>query len=59
MSRYKGQVKPKDTEGEFPNIVRFLVPDGGLGRKLDRMHDWHRERGLESRHGVGARIGPE
>ena len=59
MVRYKGQVRPKDTERDFPNIVRFLVPEGGLGRKLDQMATWHRERALYIRRGVGSRSGAE
>jgi hypothetical protein len=53
--RYKGQVRPNDIEKGFPNIVEMPVPEGGLGRRLDEMHEWHRSRDLESRHGVGSR----
>ena len=59
MVRYKGQVRPKDIERDFPNIVRFLVPEGGLGRRLDEMATWHEERGLTIWRGVGSRSGAE
>lgn len=34
MVRYKGQVRPKTTERDFPNMVRFLVPEGGSYRQI-------------------------
>jgi hypothetical protein len=33
----------------------MFVPDGGLGRRLDTMYEWHRTRGIESHHGRGRR----
>ena len=50
MSRYKGRASPKSIERDFPH-----VPDGGLGKKLDAMYVWHRERGIQDHHGRGRR----
>jgi hypothetical protein len=35
--------------------VEIIVPPGGLGKQLDAMYDWHRERGIEARRGRGRR----
>ena len=51
MSRYKGRTSPTSIERDFPHIVETVVPEGGLGKTLDAMHDFH------SRHGVRARLG--
>lgn len=40
-------------ERDFPHLVDIVVPEGGLGRRLDAMHEWLRERGLEARRGGG------
>ena len=44
---------PRRNEQEYPHIVEMRVPGGGLGRRLDDMHEWHRARFLESRSGHG------
>jgi hypothetical protein len=33
--------------------VEIVVPPGGLGKRLDAMYDWHRERGIEVHRGSG------
>jgi hypothetical protein len=41
MSRYKGR-----TVRLYPFVVEVMVPEGGLGRRLDDMHAFHRQRGI-------------
>jgi len=55
MTRRKGQRTPAQNEREFPLIVEMAVPPNGFGRKLDAMHAFHSERGLEARRGCGRR----
>ena len=42
-------------ERDFPHMVEFTVPPGGLGRRLDAMYAFHAERGIQPRHGRGRR----
>lgn len=51
--RYKGQRTALHNERECPYWVDLPIPEGGLGRNIDRMHDWHSERGLPVRAGSG------
>jgi hypothetical protein len=44
MGRYKGQPSAKETAREFPFVVEIMTPEGGLGRRLDDMHQFHRHR---------------
>jgi hypothetical protein len=53
MTRYKGRLSIKTIEKEFPHIVEMAVPGCGFQRKADDMEAWHRERGLNSKHGYG------
>lgn len=53
MARYKGRRGAAATERDFPNIVEVLVPLGGLGKRLDAMHDFHVRRNIQSHHGRG------
>ena len=55
MARYKGRSSSKAIERGFPHIVEIAVPPGGLGKRLDAMYDWHRERGIEVHRGSGRR----
>jgi hypothetical protein len=50
MTRYKGRASPKAIEREFPHIVEMIVPEGGFGRTLDAMFDFH------ARHSIRAII---
>jgi hypothetical protein len=54
MIRYKGRASFKAIERDFPHIVEMAVPEGGLGKQLDAMYDWHRTRGIPA-HGRGRR----
>ena len=31
----------------------MAVPEGGFGKQLDAMHEWHRAQGIQPRHGRG------
>jgi hypothetical protein len=53
MPRCEGQGTAKLNQRDFPHFVDIGVPAGGIGRRLDEMYDWHRSRGLISRHGHG------
>src|SRR5664280_276662 len=55
MARYKGRKSPKAIERDFPHVVEIAVPPGGLGKRLDAMHDWHRARGIQACLGLGRR----
>ena len=57
MSRYKGRQSPKAIERDFPHHVDMVVPERGLGRRLDAMYDWHQVRGIKAHHGRGRREG--
>ena len=48
--RYKGRPSAKTIARDFPFIVKIAVPPGGLGRRLDDMHQFHRKRGLTDHH---------
>jgi hypothetical protein len=51
MTRRKGEITARMNERDYPHIVELALPDGGFGRELDAMHDFHRLRGIESRRG--------
>jgi hypothetical protein len=50
MSHYKGRTSAKETARLFPCVVEVVVPEGGLGRRLDDMHEFHRQRGITDHH---------
>ena len=51
MPRRKGKRTSRMNERDFSHIVELAVPEGGFGRALDAIHDFHRLRGIESRRG--------
>ena len=51
--RYKGVPATHYTEQAFPWWVDIPVPEGGLGRRLNEMNDWHHSHGMAVRHGRG------
>lgn len=51
--RYKGRRTSRDVEREHPFWVDVPIPEGGLGRRLDEMNDWHRLHGMAVRMGTG------
>jgi hypothetical protein len=54
MSRYKCRTSARAIEKDFPHIVEMIVPPGGLGKRLNEIHDFHarpifeRFRGLQT-----------
>ena len=55
MTRYKGRASPKAIEREFPHIVEMIVPEGGFGRTLDAMFDFHARHGIRAINSTGRR----
>ena len=55
MSRYKGRVSARAIERDFPHVVETVVPEGGLGKTLDAMHEFHKLHGIEAHTGKGRR----
>ncbi len=59
MARTAHRLKPKRNKREFPYAIEVAVPPGGLGRRLDAMHEFHDARGIYAcvgrGHGVGDR----
>jgi hypothetical protein len=49
MARYKGRLSPKCIKRYYPHHVEIIIRPGGLGRRLDAMHDLCAERGIPSR----------
>jgi hypothetical protein len=35
------------TTYDFPFVVKIPVPPGGLGKRLNAMHDFHHDRGIQ------------
>jgi hypothetical protein len=54
MTRYKGQLKAKCTEQEFPHHVDIVVPPGGLGRRLDDTYNFHIQNDIKPQRGQGS-----
>jgi hypothetical protein len=50
-SRYKGRSGFREIAGLYPYVVEIVVPPGGLGRRLDDMHEFHRQRGIKDQRG--------
>lgn len=44
---------PRRNERDYPHIVEMRIPPGGLGNRLNDMHQWHHNHFLESRSGHG------
>jgi hypothetical protein len=55
MTRYKGRTKTSQIEREFPYRVEMIVPEGGFGKRLDQMHEWHRARSIRAKFGRSRR----
>ena len=55
MTRYKGRTKNSLNERNYPHHVELRVPDGGFGRRLDDMHNWHLARSIRAKLGRGRR----
>ena len=48
--RYKGRPSAKTIARDFPFIVEIAVPLGGYGKKLNLMHSFHDQRGIQVAH---------
>ena len=59
MTRRKGERTSRANERDFPNVIELAVPPNGFGAKLDLIHGFHRDRGLEARSGRGQRRGEQ
>jgi hypothetical protein len=46
---------PEATERAYPYIVEMLVPEGGFGRKLDAMQQFHARHGIQPQGGRSRR----
>ena len=55
MIRYKGRASPKAIEQDYPHIVEMRVPEGGFGKQLDAMYEWHARRGIRAINSTGRR----
>ena len=55
MTRYKGRPSAKSNERDFPHIVEMIVPEGGFGKALDAMYEWHIHRGIRAINSAGRR----
>ena len=55
MTRYKGRTKTNLTERNYPHHVELILPEGGLGKRLDEVYSWHSDRGLQALSGKGRR----
>jgi hypothetical protein len=55
MTRDKGRASAKTIARHFPFVVETVVPEGGLGRDLDRMCEFHSRRRIRAQHGLGHR----
>jgi hypothetical protein len=51
MSPYKGRPSAKTVAREFSFVVEIMVPEGGFGRRLDDMHQFHRQRRITDHRG--------
>lgn len=47
MARRKGERTAAMNERDFPHIVSTLMPEGGFGKRLFDMYEWHKARGLD------------
>jgi hypothetical protein len=55
MTRYKGRTKTKLIERGFPHQVEMIVPEGGFGKRLEEMFEWHRARTIQPKLGRSRR----
>lgn len=55
MNRYKARTRTSLIERDFPHRVEMIVPEGGFGNRLDKMHEWHSARSLRARFGRSRR----
>jgi hypothetical protein len=44
VARHKGR---EEIAHIYPYVIEIVVPHGGLGRRLNDMHQFHRQRGIK------------
>jgi hypothetical protein len=40
MTRRKGEVTPRQIDRDYPHQVEIAIPEGGLGTRLNAMHEF-------------------
>jgi hypothetical protein len=55
MTRYKGRPSLISIERDFPHIIEMVVPEGGLGKWLDAVYEFHARHGIQVQHGRSRR----
>jgi len=55
MSPDKRRVSARAIERDFPHVVETVVPQGGLDKTLNAMHEFHRRHRIEAHTGKGRR----
>jgi len=55
MTRRKSERTVRTNERECPHIIELAMPPGGLGAKLDLIHAFHRQRGIDIQRGRSQR----
>ena len=50
MARYKGRKSANNIARDFPHVVEIVVPPGGLGKQLNAMYAFHKQRGIQVTH---------
>jgi hypothetical protein len=53
MIRRKGEIAARTNERDYPHLVELPLPPGGFGSTSEDMVAFHRERGIQIRHGRG------
>jgi hypothetical protein len=56
VSRRKGEITARQTERDFPHLVELPLPPGGFRSTSDDMVAFHRERGIQTRRGLGRNV---
>ena len=46
MARYKGRPSAQTIVRDFPHVVEIRMAVGGLGKRIDTMHEFHSRRGI-------------
>jgi hypothetical protein len=57
MTRHKGRFSSKSIERDFPHIIEIDVPPGGLGTRLNAMHNFHAHHEIHAHQTGGRRNG--
>jgi len=50
--------RQKTIAHDFPFVIKIMLPPGGLGKRVNAMHDFHYDRGIQlavlpHQHGIG------